>query len=91
MEVKKKVFFQVGHQQKQGLGKGNPSVERGSFPEERRYRKGGDTQRVLGLGLYWEVLLSRIRAPDIPWNIWSREDLLRVEEDQVWEDLNRLE
>ena len=53
MEVKKKVFFQVGRQQKQSLGKGNPSVERGSFPEERRYRKGGDTQRVLGLGLSW--------------------------------------
>ncbi|XP_050768011.1 feather keratin 1-like [Gymnogyps californianus] len=32
--------------------------------------------------VFFQVLLLRIRAPDIPRNAWSREDLLRVEEDQ---------
>ncbi|XP_050769931.1 feather keratin 1-like [Gymnogyps californianus] len=32
--------------------------------------------------VFFQVLLLRIQAPDIPRNAWSREDLLRVEEDQ---------
>lgn len=67
-----------------------PQRGMGRFAGDSGYRKGRGTPGVLGLGLYWQDLLLKDQAADIPWKAWSREAFPTVEEDQVWEHLNRL-